>query len=401
MYKRQQFIALLLLGLSSLVLASGGVKITLVEEDDSGWIPTRRIRRYYRDNYGNLWRVARPQTSWSYWCTFMFVTFMLIICVLFCTAAATSDKPRRRGRRGILILPLPGSPKARRSPALSRAGSLDSNVHDEYGNHSPPKPCTGIARPRRMTQIHQDEHERRTSHQPLGQQYCPYFESQEADYCALHSANCVLYTVGRVDCQNLLQPDDMNRIAGRNNRAEGNQNYFDQNESVNGFWSQLTLQEALRQNDLSMDNMSPNDFQQMEARFPWFDGAFIINTPNHWYAFIPSTDDSGIRYWWNVDSLQHDPTCVGRDDAMMTELRRLNDLKELRTSWRQNKRQYEEITGVMSRYENPEIPGHTSSFVEEILPVFHDAGVVQRDSVQWVGDQITQIFKVKIVGAEW
>merc|ERR1711964_583155 len=121
-YKRQQFIALLLLGLSSLVLASGGRKITLVEEDDSGWIPTRRIRRYYLDSYGNLWRVARPQTSWSYWCTFMFVTFMIIICVLFCTAAATSDKPRRRGRRGIVVLPLPGSPKARRSPAPSRAG---------------------------------------------------------------------------------------------------------------------------------------------------------------------------------------------------------------------------------------------------------------------------------------
>merc|ERR1711964_817131 len=121
-YKRQQFIALLLLGLSSLVLASGGRKITLVEEDDSGWIPTRRIRRYCRDNYGNLWRMGRPQTSWSYWCTFMFVTFMLIICVLFCTAAATSDKPRRRGgRRGLVILPLPGSPKARRSPEESRA----------------------------------------------------------------------------------------------------------------------------------------------------------------------------------------------------------------------------------------------------------------------------------------
>lgn len=263
----------------------------------------------------------------------------------------------------------------------------------------PPKPCTGIARPKRMTQIHQGEHERRTSHQPLGQLYCPYFESQEADYCALHSANCVLYTVGRVDYQNLLQPDDMNRIAGRNNRAEGNQNYFDQNESENGFWSQLTLQEALRLHGLPMDNMSPSDFRRMEARFPRFDGAFIINTPNHWYAFIPCTDDTtNLRYWWNVNSLQHDPTCVGRDDAMMTELRRLNDLKELRTSWRQNKRQYEEITGVMSRSQKAD---HISSFVEEILPVFHEAGVVQRDSVQWVGDQITQIFKVKIVGAEW
>merc|ERR1711964_343483 len=119
----------------------------------------------------------------------------------------------------------------------------------------------------------------------------------------------------------------------------------------------------------------------------------------HWYAFIPCTDDTtNLRYWWNVDSLQHDPTCVGRDDAMMTELRRLNDLKELRTTWGQNKRQFEEITRGVSRSQRAD---HIRSFVEEILPVFHEAGVVQRGSVQWVGDQITQIFKVKIVGAEW
>jgi len=141
-----------------------------------------------------------------------------------------------------------------------------------------------------------------------------------------------------------------------------------------------------------MVSMSDENFGQLDAKFPRLDGAFIVNTPKHWYAFISSEHPHrGTRCWWNVDSILKDPTCVGEDEGsdgdMKAELMRLFRLQTLRNQWRDCHKEYKARTrGLSSADKQP----HIRWFVREKLRPFRD--VVQGNS--WTGEAISRIFRV-------